>query len=92
MNRDTNTTPLYGPYATEADAHQAAAPLYEAARLDRQRGSMTRANRDALCTALSRAGVELGAYDDAITYWVSGWEPETVTVIIGWIARAGGAR
>jgi hypothetical protein len=85
--------PPHGPYEREADARRDAEAIYIAARRDHQRGAMTRANADVLRTALSRAGVEMGAYDNTIVFWVAGWEPSTVQVITSWIERAnGGAR
>jgi hypothetical protein len=96
MNNPTNNAPPaspHGPYATERQAFDDAEPIYTAARRDRMRGSMTRANADALRTALSAAGVELGAYDQSTIMWVAGWEPQLVQVITGWVERAnGGAR
>jgi hypothetical protein len=92
VNETTNTVPPpHGPYEREVDARRDAEDIYIAARRDHQRGAMTRANTDVLRTALSRAGVELGAYDETIIYWVAGWEPTTVHVIASWISRANGA-
>lgn len=80
----------HGPYHAEADARRDSEHIYTTARRDHQRGAMTRANVDALRTALADAGVELGAYDNTILYWVAGWEPTTVHVIASWISRATG--
>jgi hypothetical protein len=45
-----------------------------------------------LAGALKAAGVELGAFDDAIAGWLAGWEPETVQTVVRWIeAAAAGA-
>jgi hypothetical protein len=33
------------------------------------------------------AGVELGAYDEEILVWLSGWESTTVAVICSWLYR-----
>lgn len=38
--------------------------------------------------ACDSAGVPLGNHDRHILAWLSGWEPETVQVVIGLIARA----
>jgi hypothetical protein len=41
-----------------------------------------------LCEALSAAGVELGAFDHRIIWWLAGWEPTTCAVVAGLITRA----
>lgn len=43
----------------------------------------------ALREALTAAGVELGAYDDRIIRWLSGWEWQTIATIASWVQRAG---
>ena len=93
MSNPTTTPPPHGPYEREAAARRDAEGIYEAARRDFERGSVTRANVAALRAALEGAGVELGAYDQTIIFWVAGWEATTVQVITGWVERAnGGAR
>lgn len=42
--------------------------------------------RDALQATLD--GIELGAHDDRIIRWLTGWEPSTVATICSWIIRA----
>ena len=39
-------------------------------------------------TALSAAGVDLGAYDKRIVNWLGNWEAQTCAVIAGLIYRA----
>lgn len=93
MGKPTDSAPPaspHGPYNTEREAFNDSQHIYETARRDRVRGSMTRANAGALREALTAAGVELGAYDQTTIMWVAGWEPQLVTVITGWIARANG--
>lgn len=98
MNNATSIPPTEpaipsGPYDSEHQALDAAEPIYAAARRDRVRGSMARANAAALRETLAAADVELGAFDQTIVMWVAGWEPQTVQAVIGWISRAnGGAR
>jgi hypothetical protein len=41
-----------------------------------------------LCHALCDAGVSLGAYDQALTAWIAGFEPQVVAVIASWVTRA----
>ncbi|MFF7315065.1 hypothetical protein [Streptomyces sp. NPDC008137] len=43
----------------------------------------------ALREVLAAAGVELGAYDERIIRWLSGWEWSTVATIASWVQRAG---
>jgi len=64
-----------GPYETETDAHVAA-----------QNGPADL--YAALITACGSAGVELGAYDRRVLAWLARWEPVTVQVVVGLIARA----
>ena len=93
INPPSTTQHPHGRYATERQAFNDSEPIYAAARRDRVRGSMTRANAAALREALTAAGVELGAFDQTTIMWVAGWEPQTVQVVIGWVARANsGAR
>ncbi len=51
-------------------------------------GNYREAGRAQLEMACDRAGVQLGDHDRHIVAWLCGWEPETVQVIIGLIARA----
>lgn len=43
----------------------------------------------ALREVLAAAGVELGAYDERIVQWLSGWEWSTIATIASWVQRAG---
>lgn len=45
-------------------------------------------NELALLEACAAAGVHLGAYDRRVLAWLSGWEPQTVAVVVGIILRA----
>ncbi|MFD7645930.1 hypothetical protein ACFV4P_35455 [Kitasatospora sp. NPDC059795] len=38
--------------------------------------------------ALTKAGVELGAYDEKMVAWLAGWDWCTVATIGSWITRA----
>ncbi len=71
----------YEPFAT---AQQAA----RASRWERigRGASISSANRSQLRDEL--AGVDLGAFDKQILDWLAGYEPSTVTVICGWLARS----
>jgi hypothetical protein len=44
--------------------------------------------RQLLRQALDDAGVSLGAYDQALTRFISGFEPQVVAVIASWVTRA----
>jgi len=88
---------VHGPYDSRAEAFAAAAPLNDAIRAaDPGLGPMTDAIRaarlkvrvDYLVSALTAAGVELGAYDARIAAWLADWETETLQVLVGWIERA----
>lgn len=72
------TTP-HGPYRTREQACADSGRPTEA----------NRANRlEHLTAALTATGVRLGDFDRAIAAWLSGWEPDTVQVVIGWVERA----
>jgi hypothetical protein len=79
----TSSQPAAGPFDTEREA---------AAAVQHITSNPTEAWRDGmhrhLEQACAAAGVELGAYDHAILLWLAGWEPATVAVIAGLIARA----
>ena len=72
-----------GPYQTEREA-AAAVRHITASPAEAWGPGLHKVLEDA-CTA---AGVELGAYDHAILLWLAGWEPSTVAVVAGLIARA----
>jgi hypothetical protein len=73
-----------GPFETEREARQAAQHITHSPA-----GSWGAGNHRLLEDACRTAGVELGAYDHSILLWLSGWEPSTVAVVAGLIARAG---
>ena len=76
-------------YDTEEQARADAAEMIERGRETWELGANARQVRaDYLAAALIDAGIELGAYDAQIIGWLSGWEPETVQVIIRWIEQA----
>jgi hypothetical protein len=69
-----------GPFGTEREAREA---------IPRADGmSITQANRDALWSAITAGGADLGAYDRQILDWLADWEPATVAVVAGLITRA----
>ena len=77
----------------ESEAQALALPqvaaTYAKARGDYgHRGVLAEENLVMLLTALDDGGVALGAYDNRIAVWLSGWEPQVVAVIAGWIGRA----
>jgi hypothetical protein len=86
----------HGPYQTYTEAMNAADALRDAVHAADAGGTMTEAVRaarrqaaaDYLVDGLAAAGVELGAYDRRIAAWLSTWEAETVTVVLGWVQRA----
>jgi hypothetical protein len=83
MGNDT----VRGLYETAAEV--AAEPLVRDTHLiARGGGDMDAENQLRLLAACQDAGVQLGAYDRRILAWLSGWEAETVQVVIGIIGRA----
>ena len=74
-----------GPYETEAQARAAARHITSEPP---GTGAWQAGSHRMLCQALAAAGVELGDYDHDIVQWLAGWEPSTVAVVAGWIARA----
>jgi hypothetical protein len=86
---------MTGPYETEADAldgpvRQEIRALYEDGRVpagdpDRLVSGTQLRHLEAACRD---AGVDLGAFDREILGWLAGYEPSTVQVIVGLIARA----
>ncbi len=84
------STPVTGPYDTEAQALELpeVRAVYEAFDADPGAGKMAPHTRRMLDTALQAAGVDMGAYDNRIAAWLSQWEPQTVAVIAGWVSRA----
>ena len=77
-----------GPYETEREAHEAAI-----ASIPPREGWVIlsgKQNRQLLTQACEQAGVTLGAYDQRIIDWLSGYEDATCMVIAGLIARAHG--
>lgn len=71
-----------GPWETEAEIRDATG------QRDWEPGEHGWRNETALLTALTDAGVELGAYDQRILEWLAGWEPQTVAVVASWVMRA----
>jgi hypothetical protein len=82
-----------GPFESEAEvrALPAVKAVYAAFDASPGVGKMQPRNQRMLLDALAGAGVYLGAYDHRIAEWLSGWEPQTVAVIAGWVQRAGQA-
>ncbi|HYB16157.1 MAG TPA: hypothetical protein VEF71_11890 [Streptosporangiaceae bacterium] len=76
-----------GPFETEDQARKSLVHLLAEATLP-GKASIAGRNHRLLCQALAAAGVELGAWDHQIVTWLAGWEPSTVAVIAGWVARA----
>lgn len=79
---------MSGPYETSGEALRDAAHVYDAARREERRGTMSQVNEGLLLAALAAAGVQLGRFERGIAGWLAGYEPETVLVVIGWIERA----
>jgi hypothetical protein len=48
----------------------------------------TEVKKAALQSALTAAGVELGAHDERVVSWLTEWEWSTVATIASWINRA----
>ncbi len=78
------------PFETEAQVRELpeVQAIYAAFDRDPGVGKMAPHNHRLLDEALTAAGVELGAYDRRILSWLAGWEPQTVAVVVGWVARA----
>jgi len=79
---------LSGPFQSEHQAGAVPAVREAYAAGHQRRGEMTRHNHRMLCSALTRAGVDVGEFDHAIVVWLTQWEPQTVAVIAGLITRA----
>jgi hypothetical protein len=73
-----------GPFETEEQARAAA----EAAAEPGMGPIKAAGNRKLLGRVCEAAGVTMGRYDDRIVGWLSAWEPSTVAVVAGWVARA----
>ncbi len=74
---------MNGPFNTQREARAAVAHI-----LDSPPGTWGDGNRRLLEDACRSAGLELGALDERIVTWLAGFEPWTVAVIAGLIARA----
>jgi|SRR5579862_3561569 len=81
--------PPTGPFATDRQAADAArligGPLREGWSI-----LSAKQNEQLLVQACESAGITLGAYDQRILTWLSGFEDSTCAVIAGLITRAGG--
>jgi hypothetical protein len=84
-----------GPYQSERDA--AAEPMPRAVRALHDDSRVRSGDPDRLVATcvmghmadtLAAAGVELGAFDRRIVAWLCGYEPATVQVVLGLVARA----
>jgi hypothetical protein len=75
-----------GPFETEREARNTVRHITDSPP---GTGAWGHGNHRLLEDACRAAGVELGAYDHAILLWLAGWEPSTVAVVAGLIARAG---
>ncbi|MGP4024373.1 hypothetical protein [Actinomadura sp. 3N407] len=80
-----------GPYETEQQAAETTRGAYGVLN-GAPPGTMAQFNRERLAAACAAAGVELGEHDRRTLAWLAKWEPETVAVVAGLIARAGAAR
>jgi hypothetical protein len=84
-----------GPFESEREARESEAvqAVWTAWRAGPGVGKMAAPNLAMLAAACEAAGVQVGAYDQRILAWLSGWEPQTCAVIAGLITRAaaGGA-
>lgn len=86
----------HGPYATRAQALTDAEPLRAAISAADPGGAMTDGIRAARAAAtvthidntLHACGVDLEPYDAEIEAWLALWEPETIQVVLGWVARS----
>lgn len=83
MTTSSQAPPAAGPFDTEREAAAAVRHITTSPAEAWQDG-MHRLLEDA-CLA---AEVELGRFDHAILVWLAGWEPSTVAVVAGLIARA----
>jgi len=75
-------------YETERQASKEFRSVYDALPRPPAAGEVTRINAQLLSRACTDAHVELGSYDRKILQWLAGWEPGTVGVVIGLVARA----
>jgi hypothetical protein len=77
-----------GPFGCEREAIDAARRIYD---LPPGAGAWAAAAHRLLEDACGEAGVALGAFDQVILLWLASFEPSSVAVIAGWVARAGRA-
>lgn len=84
---------MSGPFETEAEvrALPAVRAVYDAFAVPGGE-RMALGNHRMLEDACRAAGVELGAYDERILWWMASWEPHTCAVIAGLISRANGGQ
>jgi hypothetical protein len=52
------------------------------------RGRTVHESYDSLIAALAAAGVDPAKGDLNLAGWLSGWEPELVRMLVGWVERA----
>ncbi len=81
----SSQTPGAGPFGTERQAAAAVAHITSSPPASWEPGL-----HQHLENACAAAGVNLGAYDHQVMLWLAGWEPSTVAVVAGLIARAHG--
>jgi hypothetical protein len=72
-----------GPFETDYEARASVGHI-----LSSPAEAMTDGNLRLLEGACQAADIELGRWDHRIVVWLAGWEPSTVAVIAGLIARA----
>src|SRR6266568_3723268 len=72
-----------GPFGTEYEARASVEHI-----LSSPTEAMRDGNHRLLEDACRAAGVELGKWDERILVWLAKWEPSTVAVVAGLIARA----
>lgn len=95
--REVHALLPHGPYETRRDARVGGLPLIAVQEIanpdddpitDEIREAQHQAAADYITGLLTHLGVELGAFDQRIAAWISGWEPEVVAVVLGWAVRA----
>jgi hypothetical protein len=82
-----------GPYQSERDTWSELLPARVRKELHSRLGQdLTGLSYDIslshLLASCESAGIELGAFDRSVLDWLAGWEPSTVQVVIGLVARA----
>lgn len=81
------------PIETAAQVHRLPAVdiAYAAADASGRQGGLTGQSHKILCSAVTAAGIEIGAHDHRVITWLAGYGPEICAVLASLITRAAAA-